>query len=87
MRFAVHGAPVAERTSRRSYPMLQVPYLPTVGEIARRLDRPLHCIEYVIRSRGIRPIGKAGNSRVFDEGSIQRISSELRRMDAERGES
>ena len=33
------------------------------GEIARRLAVPIHRINYVIRSRGIRPERRAGNAR------------------------
>lgn len=59
--------------------------LPTVGEISRRLDVPLHRIEYVIRSRQIEPVSVAGNSRVFSEQQVQLIASELRRIEAEHG--
>ena len=61
------------------------PYVPTVGEIARRLGEPVHRIEYVIRSRGIRPSGLAGVARVFTDSDVERIASELRRIDAEKG--
>ena len=58
---------------------------PTVGEIARRLEQPLHRIEYVIRSREIQPAGLAGNARVFSDADVERIAHELRRIDALRG--
>ncbi len=58
---------------------------PTIGEIARRLGKPLHRVEYIIRSRDIRPAGLAGNARVFSDADVDRIARELRRMDAERG--
>ena len=61
-------------------------FLPTVGEISRRLGQPLHRIEYVIRSRGIQAVGVAGNARVFSDAAVDRIASELRRIDEERGE-
>ena len=61
------------------------PCVPTVGEIARRLNQPIHRIEYVIRSRGIRPTGLAGIARVFTDMDVDRIAGELRRIDAERG--
>lgn len=56
----------------------------TVGEIARRLGQPLHRIEYVIRSRNIRPAGWAGHARVFRDADLTRIASELDRIDRER---
>jgi hypothetical protein len=37
----------------------------TVGEIGRRLDRPIWWVDYMVRSRGIAPIQRAGNLRVF----------------------
>ncbi len=61
------------------------PIVPTVGEIARRLGVALHRVEYVIRARHVRPSGRAGNARVFTEADVDRIASELRRIDAEKG--
>ncbi len=61
------------------------PAVPTVGEIVRRLSEPLHRIEYVIRARDIRPVGWAGNARIFSEADVDYIRSELRRIDEERG--
>jgi len=58
--------------------------LPTVGEIARRLDEPLHRVEYVIRTRNIHPVGRAGNLRVFSDADVDYIRAELRRIDEER---
>jgi len=56
--------------------------VPTVGEIARRLGESLHRIEYVIRSRNIRPAGRAGHVRIFDETDVAHIADELRQIDA-----
>jgi hypothetical protein len=56
----------------------------TVGVIASRLRKPVHCVTYVIESRGIEPIAVAGNSRVFDEAAVQRIDSELKRIESDR---
>jgi hypothetical protein len=64
--------------------MAEIPEERTVGAIARRYDEPIHRIEYVIDSRGIRPSSRAGNLRVFSEAAVQRIGSELRRIDAEK---
>jgi hypothetical protein len=57
----------------------------TVGEIGRRLDKPVHRIEYILRSRNIKPTNIAGNARVFSEADVRYIDSELRRIDEERG--
>ena len=61
------------------------PFL-TVGAIARQLGRPIHRIEYVIRSRRIRPAGWAGHARVFRDSDLAVIAAELRRIAAARGE-
>jgi DNA-binding transcriptional MerR regulator len=53
----------------------------TIGEIARRAEANIHRVEYLIRSRGIRPSGMAGNARVFSEDDAIRIVRELRRLD------
>ncbi|TWT65472.1 hypothetical protein Pan14r_50170 [Crateriforma conspicua] len=64
--------------------MPQPPLMLTVGEIARRLDTKIHRIEYIIRSRKIEATGWAGHARVFSQASLDRIASELSRMDTER---
>ena len=56
--------------------------MPTVGEIARRLGEPVHRIEYILRTRSIRPSGIAGNCRVYAEEDVERIAAELQRIDA-----
>ena len=56
----------------------------TVGVIAERLRQPLHKVEYVIRARQIKPLGRAGNARVFSLAAVERISSELERIERER---
>jgi hypothetical protein len=58
----------------------------TVGEIARRLGREVHRVEYVIRSRRILPAGWAGHARVFSDADLEFITAELRRIARERGE-
>ena len=62
-----------------------VPAAPTVGEIARRIDQPIHRVEYLIRARHIRPSAVAGNVRIFTEADVDRIATELGRIDAEKG--
>ena len=59
-----------------------VSHMPTVGEIAKRLGVGLHRIQYVIRSRRIRPAGLAGNARVFSNEDVSVIADELRRIDS-----
>ena len=64
--------------------LVAVPAAPTIGEIARRLGVAIHRVEYVIRTRNLKPAVRAGNLRVFLESDIDFIASELRRMDADR---
>lgn len=58
----------------------------TVGTLARRYGEPLHRVEYVIKTRDIRPCGRAGNARVFSEEDAARIGEELRRACASKRE-
>ncbi len=59
---------------------------PTVGEISRRVGRPIHRIEYIIRARGIRPARVAGNCRIFSEADVRKIAEELDAIDSARKE-
>jgi len=61
-----------------------VPAAPTIGEIARRLGVAVHRVEYVIRTRNLRPAARAGNIRVFSETDVAYVASEVRRIDADR---
>jgi hypothetical protein len=58
--------------------------VPTTGEIARRFGVPIHCVRYVIDTRGVEPAGKAGNAYFYAEVDVERIASELRHIRAER---
>ncbi len=64
--------------------MVSAPSLPTVGEIARRLQAPVHKIIYVIRSRNIAACGRAGIANVYSEADIAHIASELKRIESDK---
>lgn len=64
--------------------MPDTPPLLTVGELARRLSKPVHTVEYLIASRGLKPASRAGNIRVFTESDLQFLASVARRNDAAR---
>lgn len=49
----------------------------TVGELARKLQQPAHRIDYIIKTRHIEPVGRAGGYRVFDDAACERIQAEL----------
>ncbi len=57
----------------------------TIGEIARRLGVERHHVQYVVRSRGIKPIGKAAKLRVFDETAVGVIGEALAAINSSRG--
>ena len=63
----------------------EAPAMPTTGAIANRLGVSVHRVSYVIDSRHILPVGWAGNAKVFDEAAVQRIASELARIERDRG--
>jgi hypothetical protein len=63
---------------------MYVDKLLTVGVIAQKIRRPIHRVEYIIRVRGIRPIGRAGNARVFSKAAVDQIRSELHQVWAHR---
>ena len=58
----------------------------TVARIADHLEVARHRVEYVIDSRGITPIDRAGIARVFSPREVDLIGDELRRIDAHREE-
>lgn len=61
----------------------QTPRLLTVGEIADRLDVPVHRVQYVLRTReDITPVAYAGRARLFDNDALARIRHERRAIEA-----
>ncbi len=56
----------------------------TVGVIAGRLGKPVHTIQYVIKSRNIQPAFTAGCARVFDEKGVAAIDREIKAIQRSR---
>lgn len=56
----------------------------TIGEIARRLNEPVHRVTHVVRSRHMKEAGRAGAYRVFTEADCEFIRATLARIDRER---
>lgn len=54
--------------------------LRTVGDIARLASVPVHRVAYVIRSRGVQPVSRAGNLRVFSHSATRAILGHLDRI-------
>ena len=50
----------------------------TVGEIAKRLDCPIHKVEYLISSRNINPVERAGNLRIFANDVVEILRDEIK---------
>ena len=62
----------------------QIKTLWTVARIAEHQNVARHRVEYVIDSREITPIGRAGIARVFARRDVNFIGHELRRIEADR---
>ena len=56
----------------------------TVGDLARRAGVPVHRVTYVIESRGIVPVGRAGQVRLFNAAAAEQILAALNQIAAER---
>ena len=55
----------------------------TLGQICRELGNvPIHKIEYLLRSRKISPISRAGNLRIFDPKVVGILRKEIERSRA-----
>lgn len=48
----------------------------TVGTIAKRSGIPVHTCQYILRSRNIEPIGRAGILRVYDSSAVDLVLAE-----------
>lgn len=53
----------------------------TIGELARRLNVPIHRVEYHIRAHCIKPSGRAGNCRLFSESDLSRLAALIARIE------
>ena len=58
----------------------ETPLIWTVAHIAEHLSVKSHQIEYIIASRQISALCRAGNARVFSEAAVQQIALELDRI-------
>lgn len=52
------------------------PGILTVGEIARKLDCPVHRVQYLITSRNIKPIQRVGGYRIFSNDILEKLRDE-----------
>ncbi len=56
---------------------VDLPEFHTSGSISRRFNLPLHRVIHFLRSRGIQPIARVGQLRVFAESDAELIGREL----------
>ncbi len=61
------------------------PRLRTPGVIAAELAAPLSRVLYVLRTRGVRPIGRAGVLRLYDREAVETVRVALHEMDQRQG--
>ena len=57
----------------------------TIGQLAQQLGQPTHRVTYIINSRGIEPVRRAGVIRLFDAGVLDRVQGEMDLIAARRG--
>lgn len=56
----------------------------TVGDIARKLNCPIHRIQYLIASRNIKPIQYVGGYRVFSNDILEKLRDENKKQKSKR---
>ncbi|MEQ8849251.1 hypothetical protein [Botrimarina sp.] len=56
----------------------------TLGDIARQHHADKDRVAYLIRSRGIKPIGRAGHYRLFNQAASDAVGRLIDEIDAKR---
>jgi hypothetical protein len=56
----------------------------TVGQIADKLDIPIHMVRYIIESRRIAPVCRLGHVRVFGAAAIEAVRSAGEKINRDR---
>jgi hypothetical protein len=59
----------------------ELPQLRTAGVLAAEVPAPLGRVLYILRTRGIRPIGRAGTLRLYDATAVRAVREVIRQMD------
>jgi hypothetical protein len=57
----------------------------TLGDVARRLDKSPHVVDYAIRTYRIEPRQRAGILRLWAEADVPTIAAAMRRVSERRG--
>jgi hypothetical protein len=63
-----------------------LPQLRTPGVIAAEVGAPLNRVLYILRTHAIRPIGRAGTLRLYDNDALARVRYELNVIAARRSD-
>jgi hypothetical protein len=61
------------------------PKLRTAGVLAAEINEPLGRVLYVLRTRGVQPIGRAGILRLYDAAAVETVREAIRQMDQAEG--
>ena len=57
----------------------------SIGQIATSLGVAVHHIEWIVRSRGVKPDFRAGNVRVFSTDAVEKIREALAAVKSKSG--
>ena len=57
----------------------------TVGEVAKKVNCPIWQVQYLLRARDIKPIGRAGVLRLFAPGVVDVLRRELDTIQRRKG--
>lgn len=56
----------------------------TIGDLAEACNCPIHRVEYLLRSRKIEPVMRAGNYRVYASEVVDTLKGELEKIEQRR---
>ena len=53
----------------------------TSGDISKALGRPFSRVRWILGTRDIQPVGRAGIIRLYDDAAVERVRAELETAD------
>ncbi len=56
----------------------------SISQVAERLGKKLHQVEYLLRIGRVKPKVKIGHAWMFDSEDVEQVRRELRRMEQRR---
>jgi hypothetical protein len=63
----------------------QIPQLRTPGVLAAGVGAPLSQVLYILRTRDVRPIGRAGVLWLYDQAAVKSVRDALHELNQRRG--